>query len=180
MPKIWRKLGSESATDYKILALRREQYESPRTGHVLHATIMDAADWVNVIALTPADDCVLIRQFRFGTEKITLEIPGGMIDPGEQPLVAAQRELREETGYSAQRWSSLGLVAPNPAFQRNYLYTFLAEGCVLEGEQMQDAGEDIEVTLTPLSTIRGLIASETIDHALVLVAFLRLQEQRAF
>jgi ADP-ribose pyrophosphatase len=180
MPKIWRKLASEPPTDFKILSLRREQYESPRTGQLLQATVLEAADWVNVIALTTANDCILIRQFRFGSEQITLEIPGGMIDAGEPPLAAAQRELREETGYRAQRWTALGRVAPNPAFQRNYLYTFLAEGCVLEGEQMQDPGEDIEVTLAPLAQIRSLIASEAIDHALVLVAFLRLQEHRAF
>lgn len=180
MPKNWRKLTTEPSTDLKIFALLREQYESPRTGRPLRATVLQASDWVNVIALTPARECVLIRQFRFGTEQVTLEIPGGMIDPGEQPLVAAKRELREETGYTAEHWIPLGRVAPNPAFQRNHLHMFLAEGCSLAGAQTQDPGEDIEVTLVPLSEIRRLIAEEHIDHALVMVAFLKLQQHLSF
>ena len=182
MTKNWRKLTSEPVAqpNLKIFSLRFEQYESPRTGQPLTATVVEANDWVNVIALTPARECILIKQFRFGNEQVTIEIPGGMIDAGEQPLAAAERELREETGYRAQRWTSLGRVAPNPAFQRNYLHTFLAEGCVLEGEQEQDPGEDIEVTLTPLSEIRSMIADETIDHALVLVAFLKLEQHVTF
>jgi 8-oxo-dGTP pyrophosphatase MutT (NUDIX family) len=180
MLKNWRKLSSEPATDLKVFSLKYEQYESPRTGAPLRATILEAASWVNVIALTPKRECVMIRQFRFGTERLTLEIPGGVVDRGEQPLAAAQRELREETGYSAERWTSLGRVAPNPAFQRNYLYTYLAEGCTPAGEQLQDPGEDIEVVLTPLSEVRSLIGSEEFDHALVLVAFLKLEQHISF
>lgn len=180
MPKNWRKLATEPTTDLKIFSLLREQYESPRTGRPLRATILEASDWVNVIALTPARECVLIRQFRFGTERVTLEIPGGMIDAGEQPLAAAQRELREETGYTAEHWTALGRVAPNPAFQRNHLHLFLADGCHLTGEQTQDPGEDIEVALVPLSEIRRLIAEEQIDHALVMVAFLKLEQHMSF
>jgi 8-oxo-dGTP pyrophosphatase MutT (NUDIX family) len=178
MPKNWRKLATDTPTNFKIFSVHREQYESPRTGQALNATIVSAADWVNVVALTPEQGCVLIRQYRFGTECVTLEIPGGMIDPGESPLVAAERELREETGYTAQRWTPLGRVAPNPAFQRNYLYTFLAEDCVLSGAQEQDPGEDIEVVIEPLAAVRGLIESGEIDHALVVVAFLRLEYLR--
>ena len=133
MSRVWRRLSREEPTDYKIFGVRREQYESPRTGQALNATIVEAPDWVNVIALTPEEQCVLVRQYRFGTERVALEIPGGMIDPDESPLLAAERELREETGYGAQRLDVLGRVAPNPAFQRNYLYTYLAEGCVCLG-----------------------------------------------
>lgn len=180
MPKNWRKHASEPSTDFTIFSLLREQYESPRTGQLLQASIVQPPDWINVIALTPARECILIRQFRFGSQRITMEIPGGMLDAGEQPLTAAKRELREETGYSAEQWTPLGRVAPNPAFQRNHLHMFLAEDCRLEGAQMQDAGEDIEVTLTPLSEIRRLIADEEIDHALVLVAFLKVQQYLSF
>lgn len=177
-PKIWRKLAVSEATDHRIFSLRYEQYESPRTGRSLTATILEAPDWVNVIAYTAADECVLIRQYRFGTDSFTLEIPGGMIDAGESPLEAAKRELREETGYEATGWIELGRVAPNPAFQRNYLYTFLAEGCTLAGAQLQDPGEDIEVTLRPHREVEGMLASGEIDHALVVVAFLKLELHR--
>jgi len=179
MRKPWRKLSAEpEAADYHIFKVRRELYESPRTGQPQRASILEATDWVNVIALTAADECILIRQYRYGTDQYTLEIPGGMIDPGESPLAAAERELREETGYVAARWTALGRTAPNPAFQRNYLYTFLAEGCELAGAQLQDEGEDIEVLVTPRSEIDAMIATDVIDHALVVVAFLKLELHR--
>jgi ADP-ribose pyrophosphatase len=178
MPGPWKKLGAESIGNFKIFELQREKYVSPRTGETLNATIIAAADWVNIVALTRAGECVLIRQFRFGTELMTLEIPGGMIDPGEAPLVAAQRELREETGYVAERWTSIGRFAPNPAFQRNYLHTFLAEGCAHEGELVQDPGEDIEVLLMSQAQVQAALADGSIDHALVVIAFHALELHR--
>ena len=141
---------------------------------MIDAVVLHAPDWVNVIALTPQRACVMIRQFRFGTGAVHWEIPGGMIDPGEQPLAAAMRELREETGYVSARWVGLGSVAPNPAFQSNRLHTFLAEAALLEGGQELDPSEDISVQLVPESELDGMLASGTIDHALVAVAFHKL------
>ena len=171
----WRRLDSVPLGDYRIFSLRRERYESPRNGHTIGAVVLDAPDWVNVIALSDGGECVMIRQFRFGTDSITLEIPGGMIDAGEAPLDAAVRELREETGHTAERWTALGSVAPNPAFARNRLHTFLAEGCRRVGELQQDESEDIEVVSVPVAEIDGLIARGMIEHALVVVAFHKLQ-----
>jgi len=153
--------------------------QSPRHDYALDAVVLRSADWVNVIALTPDQRVVLIRQYRFGSELVTLEIPGGIVDPGEDPRAAALRELREETGFVAERVVALGSIAPNPAIQRNRLYSFLAEGCVLASEQAQDPGEDIEVELRPLAEVDGLLASGAIDHALVVVAFQKLALLRA-
>ena len=178
MPARWKKLGAESLGTYKIFELQRERYVSPRTGQTVNATILAAPDWVNIVALTHSGAFVLIKQFRFGTELVTLEIPGGMIDRGEVPLVAAQRELREETGYVGERWTAIGRFAPNPAFQRNYLHTFLAEGCVREGELVQDPGEDIEVVLRTEAEVAAALANGSIDHALVVVAFQALELHR--
>jgi ADP-ribose pyrophosphatase len=174
MPARWKKLDSHLVAEYRIFKLLQERYESPRTGDTIDATIVEPPDWVNVVALADGGECVMIRQYRFGSDTVTLEIPGGVVDPGETPLGAAQRELREETGYAAERWSALGTSAPNPAFTRNRLHTFLAEGCTRVGEQQQDASEDIDVVLVPEPRLDDLIAQGVIDHALVVVAFHKL------
>jgi ADP-ribose pyrophosphatase len=174
MPVRWKRLDSRLMADYRIFKLLRERFESPRNGHTVDAVVLEPPDWVNVVALAQDGACVMIRQYRFGSDAVTLEIPGGMIDPGETPLAAAQRELREETGYAAERWTSLGMIAPNPAFSRNRLHTFLAEGCSVVGEQQQDMSEDIEVVLVPELRLDDLIAQGAVDHALVVVAFHKL------
>ena len=179
MVKPWQQLASETVWQHPIFDLCIERYLSPRTEQPLDAVVLASNDWVNVIGLTPAQEVVMIRQFRFGTRQVGLEIPGGLVDPGESPLEAARRELLEETGYGAERWTALGSIAPNPAIQRNRLHSFLAEDCRWVGELEQDAGEDISVVLAPLRDMPRMLASGEISHALVAVAFQKLDLLRA-
>jgi 8-oxo-dGTP pyrophosphatase MutT (NUDIX family) len=179
MIKRWQRTSSEIAHRYPVFTTLRERFVSPRTAGALDATIMECGDWVNVLPLTDDGHVILIRQYRFGTDSITLEIPGGLIDEGEGPAVAAARELREETGYRARSVTSLGSTAPNPAFIRNRLHCFLAEGCELDGAQEQDPFEDIGVELYPLTELDALIARGGLDHALAELAFHRLKLLRA-
>ena len=179
MSRAWKRVSSVLDSERPGFRILHEQFESGRTGALIDATIVQSPDWVNVLPLTPDHDVVLIRQYRFGAIGSTLEIPGGLIDPGEEPGTAAARELREETGYRCERITSLGSVAPNPAFMRNRLHMFVAEGCVLDGAQEQDPGEDIAVELHPYSSMDLLIARGAMDHALAQIAFQRLALLRA-
>ena len=116
-------------------------------------------------------EVVLVRQWRYAAEAPTLEIPGGIVDPGESPAGAAARELLEETGYRAARVELLGTVHPNPAILANRCSTFLATGLERVGEPEGDGEEHIEVTLVPASALPSLVARGEITHSLVIAAF---------
>jgi 8-oxo-dGTP pyrophosphatase MutT (NUDIX family) len=137
---------------------------------------LDMGDWVNVVALTPGEprSVIFVRQHRFGTEQRSLEIPGGLIDPGESPLHAAQRELEEETGYTSNDWSALSWTYPNPALQANKLFMFVARDCVKTSEVRLDPLEDCEVELVKYSELPHRLARGEIRHALVLLALYEL------
>jgi ADP-ribose pyrophosphatase len=160
--------------DYRIFTTGFVDATNPRTGAAKRFSLLACPDWVNVIALTADDRVVLIRQFRPGTAQICLEIPGGMIDPGEDPCAAAARELAEETGYTGGQLTVLGKVAPNPAFQNNWLYTVLARGVALGQAPEPDDGEVIAVHTATLADCQRQLVSGAIDHALVVAAFAHL------
>lgn len=134
---------------------------------------LDAPAWINVIALTQAEEVILVEQYRYGTERPTLEIPGGMVDDGEQPLKAAKRELLEETGYRSKSWESLGRVSANPAIMTNYTHLYVAKNCEFVGSANPDCHERIIVHKKSLDEFLKLVRNGTIHHAIVLAAVAR-------
>lgn len=173
--KTWQRLTSRHLQDFTIFKLRADTYRSPRTGEASEFYIFDVPDWINIIALDEDENVVLIEQFRHGTAELTLEIPGGMMDPDDPtPEHAARRELLEETGYEAASWEYLGAVNPNPAIQTNACHTFLARGAVPVQAQQLDSQEDIAVFVEPLAKVFALLKSGAIQHALVIAAFTHL------
>lgn len=133
--------------------------------------VLECANWVNVVALDENSQVILVKQYRQGTDEITLEIPGGAIDLGEDKLKAAQRELREETGHTSEQWHFLGEVTPNPAFLSNHCATYLALNCKKTHQLQLDAFEEIEVELYPIDQVEKMLADGRIHHALVVAAF---------
>jgi ADP-ribose pyrophosphatase len=171
MIRPWKKIRSTLIGDFRIFKLRSDVSISPRTGKEHDFYVLDSVNWVNVIALTPDRQLVMIEQFRHGSNTVELEIPGGMMDAGENdPVAAGVRELREETGYEGENARVLGKIWSNPAILSNKTYTVLIENCRLKHDVDWDHGEDLETRLVPVSEIPKLVADEKIGHSLVVVA----------
>lgn len=169
-PLPWPLVKKGRPLDFTILTLREDHVRHPHDGTVHPRVVIDAPDWVNVLALTPRNEAILVRQYRVGISANTLELPGGMVDAGETPEHAASRELEEETGYRAGKLVALGFVHPNPALQSNRIFTFLALGCEAVTEQHLDAGEDIVVELHSRHTLPRLVREGQVTHALAVSA----------
>lgn len=136
--------------------------------HVYHR--LRCPDWVNILPITSDGQAILIKQSRVGSLSTTLEIPGGVVDQGEEkdPTLAAIRELEEETGYTTQKILSLGSFLPNPAIQDNKVHFFIALNCELNTRRRHfpDHLEDIQVVLTPSHQLSELVRLGQINHSL--------------
>lgn len=172
MIRPWQKIDSHPIGDFQIFTIRSDRKISPRTQQEHDFLVVDAVNWVNVIALTPDGQLVLVEQYRHGSNTVELEIPGGAMDAGDAtPEEAGRRELREETGYEGERPKIIGQNFPNPAFMSNTCFTVLIENCRCVHPVQFDHGEDLITRLVPAAEIHNLVAGGRIRHSLVAVAF---------
>jgi 8-oxo-dGTP pyrophosphatase MutT (NUDIX family) len=161
-----------SIIPWKILSSR---YIHPRfrldkvelaNGKIFEPVVFEFRSWANVLAITKNDEVVLVKQYRHGVQENLLELPGGVVDDGEDPLEGARRELMEETGFTAENIVEVGRIYPNPAIQHNQLFCFLAIDVEMTGKQHLDDTEEIEVHLVPLDELVEMAKSRKFLHAL--------------
>ena len=155
--------------------IRESRYVHPRfridicdlpNGKVFEPMVFEFRSWANVLAITKNNEVVLVKQYRHGVQEVLLELPGGVVDDGENPLAGAKRELMEETGFAAGNIIEVGRIYPNPAIQHNQLFCFLATDVEMTGEQHLDDTEEIEVLLVPLDELVDMAKSGKFVHAL--------------
>lgn len=177
----WREKSRRQAFENHLfrLVLSEQQASDGRVGTF---TLLECGDWVNVVALTEDSEgrpsFLMVRQYRFGGRQVALEFPGGVIEPGEDTLVAAKRELLEETGYTAGTWEKLGDINPNPSFMVNRTHTWLARDLCFAGAQELDANEIIDVHMVPVAELEAGAHPDFEVNAIMLVTWYWYQRWR--
>lgn len=167
----WETVGEEYVGNYKIFDLYYYTRIHPVKQTKSKFVALKSPNWVNILPITSNKELVLVEQYRHGTDNISLEIPAGLIETDEDPRNAAERECKEETGYSGLLEAELvGFVEPNPAFLGNKCYHYVWFDCEKKFEQKFDENELISVKLVPLKEIRTMIENGVIRHSLVLSA----------
>jgi 8-oxo-dGTP pyrophosphatase MutT (NUDIX family) len=166
----WERSGTTRVGAYGVFdVLRHEVRREGGRARAIHT--FETRDWCNVVPVTTDGSVVLVRLHRFGIDAPSIEIPGGLVDPGEAPIEAARRELLEESGFEAEAVVPLGVVHANPALQPTRLHMFLATDCRPhpDGQALEDL-EDCEVLVATRAELDAMLGRGEISHALVWTA----------
>jgi 8-oxo-dGTP pyrophosphatase MutT (NUDIX family) len=167
----WETLSKEFIGNFKIFDIFQYERKHPKTKKISKFYGLNSSNWVNIIPITKENEIILVEQYRHGSDVPEIEIPAGLIEPNEKPIVAAMRECMEETGYKGKEEPVfLGKVKPNPAFLNNYCFHYLWLNCEKKYEQSLDENEDINIIKIPFNQIKTMIENNEINHSLVISA----------
>ena len=168
--ELWKVTPPRILLSTPVMNVLTSEVVCKRNGKTKDFHRLDFSSWVNIVAVTEQQEIVFIRQYRFGSGQLEVEIPGGAVEKDEDPLMGGLRELLEETGYSGENGRIIGKVCPNPAIQDNYCYTVLVENVKKTAEPHLDDMEDIEVFTIKSEDLPELMRNGSIEHGLVLNA----------
>lgn len=174
-PARWIRGEDRSLLKTRIYTVRASKFRHPQREGEKEFFVIDPPDWAMVVPITADGELVMVRQYRFGIEQLSLELPGGVIERGEDPRTAAVRELREETGYAGDEAVLLGSVHPNPAIQSNRAHVVLVPNVTLQAEIKWDEDEELALELIPVAEVLERARAGEITHALMLNALFLLE-----
>ncbi|MCX5862911.1 MAG: NUDIX hydrolase [Desulfomonile sp.] len=166
----WELIDSREDRSYRLFSVAINRNRSPRTGEIHEFQILNSPDWVAVIALTPKNEMILVRQYRHGISGLSLEPPGGLVKEGQSPEQSGREELEEETGYQAPSLELLGWMHPMPALFSNRFYVFFARDATPDGRLNPDDTEEVETVLVPVDKVREYIRSGVITCGTMIAA----------
>ncbi|MGC9452047.1 MAG: NUDIX hydrolase [Oceanipulchritudo sp.] len=173
----WKRRKAAVHADCRVYKILRERWANDHQRMEAEFYVMEVGDWAVSLALTDEQKVVLVRQFRFGTEQFSWELPAGVVDPGEDPVEGALRELHEESGYRGKSARLLGTVHPNPAIQRNCCYFILVEGAYRVDDGDPGPHELFEVKEVPVPELFEWARNGTITHSIVHAALFYLRDE---
>ncbi|MEM9821141.1 MAG: NUDIX hydrolase [Bacteroidota bacterium] len=170
----WKLLDSEKGPELPLFKVRFDYQQNERNGHVIKTLVLEAADSANVVAITPEQRILMVKQYRFGTGEETVELPGGLVDPGEDHLTAVQRELREETGYTGLDWKYLGYIDSNAVFIDSFIHHYLVRSVRRTDVMQLDDSESIDLLELTIPEVRAWVQTGRIRHPHTLSALARV------
>jgi ADP-ribose pyrophosphatase len=169
----WEVLSSEVVLSRRWIEIRQDRVKLASGHEIDEFHVVHGPSWAAVLCVTEEGDVVLVRQYRHGIGAESLELPAGVMDAGESPLAAAQRELREETGYVSDSWTSLGAVATEPSRHTVVAHFFFAGRAHLTDGRALYASEEMETVRVPASELVALVEGGEIVHGVHVGAILR-------
>jgi len=164
--KRWKVIHSEYLSREPWLTVRKEEVELPNGNRIPSYYVLEYPDWINIIAITRDGHFVMIDQYRHGLGVTEFELCAGVCEKEDgSPLISAQRELLEETGYGNGNWHEFMTISPNPGSQNNLTHCFLAKDVEKIAEQNTEPSEDINVHLFTIDDIRELMTTNQMQQA---------------
>jgi len=173
-PSPWDMQENNLHADCRIFEVRKQRLKRRSDGLEGEFFVLDTNDWVNVLALTPDDKIILVRQFRYGSKEQSLEPPGGVVERGEDPVIAGLRELQEETGYVGEEPKLLGVVRPNAAILSNRCHVILVRNVQKTAALNFDQHEELVTELYPVKELKEMVRRGEITHSIGLNSIMML------
>ena len=164
----WKKITSKKVFEDRWFKARADACQFPDGRIIDPYYVVELPNWANAVVVNPNNEIVLVKQYRYPVDTVTLELPGGVINDGEDPMVAALRETQEETGYTSNQIQLICKTAPNPAINDNTAFFYLIENAVPTAHTNPDFFEDIEVVLYSKNDFIQLLQQNKIMHGVQL------------